>query len=122
MPMRMAGTDGTTIDVYQAVTQMTDESGQSYPLHINTLLDNALGATGYFGAFTANMHTDLADFGGRGRHRGVRSCEGRPDCVGEADAHVARRPQRVDDGSSDLDGQRHQLHRDACCRCDRACS
>ena len=29
------------IDVYQAATQMTDESGQTYPLHINTLLDNA---------------------------------------------------------------------------------
>jgi hypothetical protein len=39
---------------------MTDESGQSYPLTPNTLLDNAIGPKGYYGAFTANMHTDLA--------------------------------------------------------------
>ena len=31
MPMRFAGIDGTMIDVYQAATQMTDESGQTYP-------------------------------------------------------------------------------------------
>ena len=37
---------------------MTDESGQSYPSTVNTLLDNALGARGYYGAFTANFHTD----------------------------------------------------------------
>ena len=60
MPMRFARQDGTLIDVYQATTQMTDESGQSYPLHIDTLLDRALGATGYYGVFTANMHTDFA--------------------------------------------------------------
>ena len=61
MPMRFAKSDGTLIDVYQAATQMTDESGQTYPYTINTLLDNALlGTTGYYGAFTANMHTDEA--------------------------------------------------------------
>jgi hypothetical protein len=60
MPMRFAALDGTMIDVYQATSQMTDESGQTYPLNIDTLLDNALGATGYYGAFTANMHTDVA--------------------------------------------------------------
>ncbi len=58
MPMRFADLDGSIIDVYQAATQMTDESGQSYPLHINTLLNNALSAKGYYGVFTANMHTD----------------------------------------------------------------
>ena len=31
------------IDVYQATTQMTDESDQTYPFTINTLLDQALG-------------------------------------------------------------------------------
>ncbi len=60
MPMRFAKQDGTLIDVYQATTQMTDESGQSYPLHIDTLLDRALGPEGYYGVFTANMHTDSA--------------------------------------------------------------
>ncbi len=48
------------VDVYQAATQMTDESGQSLALHANTLLDNALGPKGYYGAFTTNMHTDSA--------------------------------------------------------------
>jgi hypothetical protein len=58
MPMRFAKTDGTLIDVYQAPTQMTDESGQSYPYTVDTLLDRALGPEGYYGAFVANMHTD----------------------------------------------------------------
>ncbi len=61
MPQRFATRTGAVLDVYQAVTQMTDESGQSYPLTINTLLDNALGPLGYYGVFTANMHTDSAD-------------------------------------------------------------
>ena len=58
MPMRFADLDGTMIDVYQATTQMTDESGQSYPYTINTLLDRAIGTQGYYGAFVANIHTD----------------------------------------------------------------
>jgi len=58
MIMRFAEQDGTLIDVYQAATQMTDESGQSYPFTIDTLLDRALGAEEYYGASTANMHTD----------------------------------------------------------------
>src|SRR6185503_14171575 len=37
---------------------MTDESGQTFPLHANALLDNAINL-GYYGAFTANMHTDF---------------------------------------------------------------
>lgn len=60
MPMRFADTDGTMIDVYQAASQMTDESDQVYPFTVNTLLDNALGPLGYYGAFDANMHTDSA--------------------------------------------------------------
>ena len=64
MPMRFADTDGTLIDVYQATTQMTDESGQTYPFTIDSLLDKAIGPEGFYGAFTANMHTDVADSGG----------------------------------------------------------
>jgi hypothetical protein len=60
MPMRFSALNGSLIDVYQAVSQMTDESGQSYPSTINTLLDRALGAEGYFGAYTINAHTDTA--------------------------------------------------------------
>ncbi|MCY4727666.1 DUF4082 domain-containing protein [Nocardioides sp. STR2] len=60
MPMRFTDTDGSMIDVFQANTNMTDESGQTYPFTPNTLLDRALGSQGYYGAFTANLHTDAA--------------------------------------------------------------
>lgn len=58
MPMRFAGLDGSLIDCYQAATQMTDESGQSYPATCNTLLDRALGPEGYYGAYCTNIHED----------------------------------------------------------------
>jgi hypothetical protein len=64
MPMRFADLDGTMIDVYQATTQMTDESGQTYPFTVDTLLDRALGPQGYYGVFTANMHTDSVQSSG----------------------------------------------------------
>ncbi|MEY4748815.1 MAG: hypothetical protein RIQ60_1029 [Pseudomonadota bacterium] len=60
LPMRYARLDGTPIDVVQAATQMSDESGQSYPYTIDTLLDRALGPEGVYGAYTVNAHTDLA--------------------------------------------------------------
>lgn len=58
MPMRFADVDGTLIDVYQVPTQMTDESGQSYPYTINSLLKKATGREGFYGVFCANMHND----------------------------------------------------------------
>jgi len=64
MAMRFADADGTMIDCYQLATQMTDESGQSYPYHADTLLDRALGPQGFYGAFCANMHTDTANHPG----------------------------------------------------------
>jgi hypothetical protein len=63
-PMRFTDATGTMIDVYQAATQMTDESGQTYPTTIDALLDNALGPNAYYGVFTANMHNDLATSAG----------------------------------------------------------
>jgi Domain of unknown function (DUF4082)/Bacterial Ig-like domain/Bacterial Ig domain len=60
MPMRFSGLGGDLIDVYQATTQMTDESGQTYPFTVDNLLDRALGAEGYYGAYTVNAHTDVA--------------------------------------------------------------
>ena len=56
-PQRFAKEDGTLVDVYQATTQLTDESQQQYPTTIDTLLDNAL-TKGYYGTFVANFHTD----------------------------------------------------------------
>jgi hypothetical protein len=64
LPMRFADVNGTMLDVYQAATQMTDESGQNLPATIAALLDKALGPEGYYGAFTANMHTDSASSAG----------------------------------------------------------
>jgi hypothetical protein len=64
LPMRFADEDGSLIDVYQATTQLTDESGIDIPTHIAALLDGALGSNGYYGVFTANMHTDTADHPG----------------------------------------------------------
>ena len=64
MPQRFADTDGSLIDVYQAATQLTDESGIDYAAHIAALLDGALGQQGYYGVFTANMHTDSSDHPG----------------------------------------------------------
>lgn len=63
IPMRFAQLDGTPIDVYQAVTQMPDESGEVFPGFMDSLLDNATGPAGYYGAFTANMHNDYNNCG-----------------------------------------------------------
>ena len=60
MPMRLRTLDGTLIDVYKATTQMTDESGQTYPFTSDALLSAAVGPQGYYGAFTVNAHTDSA--------------------------------------------------------------
>ena len=87
MPMRFADADGTMIDVYQATTQMTDESGQTYPLHDRRAARRALGPQGYYGVFTANMHTDHAD--PRRSDAIVASAHGarRAGRLGAADAH-----------------------------------
>ena len=58
MPMRFADLDGSLIDVYQVVSQMTDESQQQYPFTPNTLLDRAIGPAEQYGVYTVNAHTD----------------------------------------------------------------
>ena len=58
MVMRLADSNGAAIDVYEAHTHMDDEAGQQYPATVDFLLDGALGPNGYYGIFTANMHTD----------------------------------------------------------------
>jgi Domain of unknown function (DUF4082)/Bacterial Ig-like domain/Bacterial Ig domain len=60
MPMRFADLDGSLIDVYQAVTQMTDESGQEYPFTVDMLLDRATGPEEQYGVYTINAHTDAS--------------------------------------------------------------
>jgi hypothetical protein len=58
IPMRFAKLDGTIIDCFQGVTQMPDESGESFPSFCDALLDKAIGPEGYYGVFTTNMHFD----------------------------------------------------------------
>ena len=57
-PMRFADLNGSLIDVYQENTNMDDEAGQVYPSTVDTLLDNALGPLGYYGAIGTNIHND----------------------------------------------------------------
>jgi hypothetical protein len=61
IPMRFVTRTGQLVDVYQAATQMTDESDQTFPFTIDRLLDAALGPLGYYAALTANMHTDAVE-------------------------------------------------------------
>jgi uncharacterized protein DUF4082/Big-like domain-containing protein/centrosomal CEP192-like protein/carboxypeptidase family protein/ASPM-SPD-2-Hydin domain-containing protein len=58
MPMRYADRNGNTIDVYQAPTQLPDETTWNFPADIDTLLDNALGSQGFYSVITTNFHTD----------------------------------------------------------------
>ena len=60
MPMRYADRNGNAIDVYQATTQLPDETSFNFPADINTLLDNAIGAPGYYAVITTNDHTDYS--------------------------------------------------------------
>jgi len=58
-PQRFADLDGTMIDVYQSMTQVTDEEEEVLPTtkQIHTLLDNALGPKQYWGALAKRRST-----------------------------------------------------------------
>ena len=97
-PKRFADTDGSLVDVYQAATQLTDESQQNIANEIAVLLDNATGAKGYYAVVTANMHTDTdkADHPGAdaiieaAQARGVPTC--RPSRCSPGSTAATRRP------------------------------
>jgi hypothetical protein len=69
MPMRFADCNGSLIDVYQATTYAaddattvqggTDDANTVVPQETEALIDKALGTTGYYGAFTIQVHTDF---------------------------------------------------------------
>ena len=62
-PQRFADTDGSLIDVYQAMTQVTDEVNETLQTttQIHALLDKALGPEQYWGVFTVILHSDYGD-------------------------------------------------------------
>ena len=60
MPMRFMDLSGSPVDVYQGTSQMTDESGQTFPFTSDTLFSKAMGPEGYYGVFTVSAHTDTA--------------------------------------------------------------
>ena len=95
IPMRFADLDGTPIDVFQAATQMTDESGQAYPSTVDALLDKALGPEGYYGIFTANMHTDHAEHAGSEAIVAAAQARSVPVISAKQLADLARRPRGV---------------------------
>jgi hypothetical protein len=61
LPMRFAAADGSLLDVYQAATQVTDESGQAIGPTVDALLDAATGPQGAYGVYTVNVHTDASN-------------------------------------------------------------
>ncbi len=78
-PMRFADIDGTQIDVYQQNTNLTDESTTSFSASIDSLLDNAVGAAGYYGAFAREPpHRRSGAARGRGDDRRRRAGPQRP--------------------------------------------
>jgi hypothetical protein len=60
--MRFADSDGSTINLYQAHTHLNDEAMNPTQVGtaITSMLNAAVGAQGYYGFLTANMHTDNA--------------------------------------------------------------
>ena len=94
-PMRFADADGSLIDVYQAATQLTDESEIDIDRHIQTLLDGALG----LGRLLRRLHGQHAHRRRRQprrrRHRGRGPGARRARRLRRPDARLARRPQRL---------------------------
>ena len=79
MPMRFADTDGSLIDVYQAATQITDESDARPSRRTSPRCSaSALGPQGYYGVFTVNMHTDRLSCGSRRDRRNAAQARGVP--------------------------------------------
>ena len=97
-----------SIDVYQAATQMTDESEQSYPATINTLLDNATRAA----RLLRRVHGEHPH-----RHRDARAMVGDRRVGAGRVASRSCRPARCSTGSTAA-----TRRRSATCRSPATCS
>ena len=107
--MRFADLDGSLIDVYQENTNMTDESGQSYPATVDALLDNARRAARLLRRVRhehpQRLHRPAA------RRRGDRrlgAVARRAADLLQAAARLDRRAQRLDDPRPEL--ERRDVH------------
>ena len=122
MPMRFADLDGTVIDVYQGATQMTDESGQTYPFTVNALLDTRHRARGLLRRVRRQHAHRQRVVGGRDGDHLLRAGARRPGRVLAADADVARRAQRVVVRLARLQRRHDVVHRSRRARARTACA
>ena len=110
MPMRFADLDGSMIDVYQATTQMTDESGQS-TRSPSTRCSTARSAPRATTASSPPTCTPTASSSpGVGRDRRLGAGARRAGRLRAADADLARRPQRLVVRRDRLERRHAQLH------------
>ncbi|MDR6754878.1 hypothetical protein J2Y48_000151 [Mycoplana sp. BE70] len=59
LPMPFVTEDGTVLDIYQAATQLVNEDQVPHPFGVRTMIERALGADQFFGAFVT--HYDYSD-------------------------------------------------------------
>ena len=113
MPMRFADLDGSMIDVYQAATQMTDESGQTVPAQHQLAARQRARPRGLL----RRLHREHAHRQrlerGLGRDRRLGAVARRAGRLGAADAGLARRPQRVLVQRALLEREQAELQRSA---------
>ena len=110
MPMRFADLDGSMIDVYQAATQMTDESGQTEPVQHRLAARQGARPRGLLRRLhRQHAHRQRLASGLR-RDRRLGAVARRAGRLRTPDARVARRPQRVLVQLADLERQQPRLH------------
>ena len=120
-PMRFADLDGTLIDAYQQNTNLTDETTSAFAATMNTLLDNALGPLGYYGAFgTLDPHRQPSAAPGLRADRRVGSGAWRAADFVQADAELGRCAEQLDHPQSQLERGHILLRHDRQCRCKRS--
>ena len=107
MPMRFADLDGDDDRRLPGDDPDDRRVGPDATRSPSTRCSTARSAPeGYYGAFTANMHTDTADASRSDRDRRLGAGARRAGRLRAADAHLARRPQRLDLRADRL-GRRH---------------
>ena len=109
IPMRFAKLDGTIIDVYQAATEMPDESGESLPVVLRPAARPRHRARGLLRRLHDQHALRQLSPRGLGRHRGLGPGARRAGGVGEADADLARRPERLVVRGPDLEREHAEL-------------